>query len=343
MNRTTAIASLLIGMFLFMGSCAPIAYVIYREAVVDPTNSHSLSKPGISNEFSFQANPGTLARFKVEANITTSSVQEDQESNSDEYDARFKFPISYTVSDASGNVLVSEDVIMAWKDGGSISMSNEETTSTGGTLTASTSLDKFMVADDGHVNIKIELSPDTTYEASMASPQLHVYEGMIDNTWYITGGILMGLFGFILAMVGFIFAVTNSAQASIEQQVPGQGVTVDGGERDKNINQLAMYIQLSAFAGYFIPFGSVIVPVILWMIWRDKDPYIDEMGREATNFQMSMILYYIISFVLCFIIIGFFLITAALIFHLAFIIIGSIQTSRGNHYRYPMIIRFIKD
>ena len=338
MNRTIAIASLLIGMFLFMGSCAPIGYVIYYEAAIDPSESVSLS--GSSDEFTFQVSPNTLARFKVEANITTSSVQEDPDSLSDEYDARFKFPISYTVSDAGGNVLVSEDVIMAWKDGGSISMSNEETTSTGGTLTASTSLDKFMVADDGHVNIKIELSPDTTYEASMASPQLHLYDGMIDNTWYITGGILMGLFGFILAMVGFIFAVTNSAQESIRQPALVQNVVE---ERDKNINQLAMYIQLSAIAGNFIPLGTVIVPVILWMIWRDRDPYIDEMGREATNFQLSMVLYYIISFVLCFIIIGFFLITAAFIFHLAFIIIGSIQTSHGNHYRYPMIIRFIKD
>lgn len=337
MNRTTAIVSLLIGMFLFMGSCAPIGYVFYHEAGIDPSESVSLS--GSSDEFTFQTVPNTLARFTVQTNINTASVQEDPESISEKYNARFKFPISYTVSDAGGKVLVSEDVTMAWKDGGSISTSNEEITSTGGTLTASTSLDKFMVPADGHVNIKIELSPDNTYEASMASPQLHLYEGMIDNTWYITSGLLMGFFGFILAMVGFIFAVTNSAQESVRQPALVQNI---GEERDKNINQLAMYIQLSAFAGYVIPFGTVIVPVILWMIWQDKDPYIDEMGREATNFQLSMILYYVISFVLCFIIIGFFLFTAALIFHLAFIIIGSIQTSRGNHYRYPMIIRFIR-
>lgn len=340
MNRTTAIALLLIGMFLFMGSCAPIGYVFYHEAGIDPSESISLS--GSSDEFMFQTDPNTLARFTVQTNINTASVQEDPDSISEKYDARFKFPISYMVSDAGGNVLVSEDVTMAWKDGGSISKSNEETTSTGGTLTASTNLDKFVVPADGHVNIKIELSPDSTYEANMVSPQLHLYEGMIDNTWYITGGILMGFFGFILAMVGFIFAVTNSAQESIEQQTPGQGIIVDGRERDKNINQLAMYIQLSAIAGYVIPFGTVIAPVVLWLIWRDKDPYINEMGREAVNFQLSMVLYYIISFVLCFIIIGFFLITAAFIFHLAFIVIGSMQTSRGNHYRYPMIIRFIK-
>jgi uncharacterized protein len=103
-----------------------------------------------------------------------------------------------------------------------------------------------------------------------------------------------------------------------------------------------MFIQLSAFAGYVIPFGTVIVPVILWLIWRDKDPYINEMGREAVNFQLSMILYYIISFLLCFIIIGFLLIIAAFIFHMTFIIIGAVQTSYGANYRYPMIIRFIK-
>ncbi|RKZ44056.1 MAG: hypothetical protein DRQ48_03580 [Gammaproteobacteria bacterium] len=341
MNRVTAIALLLIGMLLFMGSCAPIGYVFYHEAAIDPAETVSLS--GFSDEFTFQAIPNTLARFTVQANVSTASVQEDPESISDEYEARFKFPITYTVSDASGNILVSEDVMMAWKDGGSISKSNEETSSTGGTLTASTSLDKFTVPADGHVNINIELSPDSTYEASMAAPQLHLYGDMINNTWYITGGILMGFLGFVLAMVGFIFAVANSAQESIRQPALVQDITIGEGTRDKNINQLAMYIQLSAFAGYIIPLGSVIVPVILWMIWRDKDPYIDEMGREATNFQLSMILYYIISFVLCFIIIGFFLITAAFIFHIAFIITGSMQASRGVSYRYPMIIRFIKD
>jgi len=207
MNRLTAIALLLIGLLLFMGSCAPIGLVIYHEAVVSPSDSVSLS--GTSDELTFHASPGTLARFTVEANITTRSVQEDPDSFDDEYLARFKFPISYTVSDASGNTLISDDVVMAWKDGGSISKNNENTTSTDGTLTASTSLDKFTVPADGSINIAIEISPDTTYEASKASPQLHLYEGMIDNTWYVVSGVVMLFAGFILAMIGFIFAVTN--------------------------------------------------------------------------------------------------------------------------------------
>ena len=340
MNQSTAIALLLIGLLLFLGSCAPIGYVIYHEAMIDPSENVSLS--GSSDDFSFQASPGTLVRFKVKAEITTSSVQEDQDSFDDEYLARFKFPISYTISDASGSVLISEDIVMAWKGGGSISKSNENTTSTGGTLTASTSLDKFTVPADGSINIAIEISPDTTYEASMASPQLHLYEGAIDDTWYIVSGVVMFFAGFILAMVGFIFAVTNSAQASIQPQLPGQEMVGDAGSRDKNINQQAMFIQLSAFAGYFIPLGSIIVPLILWQVWREKDPYLDKMGREAVNFQLSMLLYYLVSLVLCVVLIGFVLIFATMIFHLTFIVIGSVRTSRGTDYRYPMIIRFIK-
>ena len=126
------------------------------------------------------------------------------------------------------------------------------------------------------------------YEASMATPQLQMHEGMIGNTRYIVSGILMGFIGFILSMIGFIFAVTHSAQASIEQETTAQGVIINGSSRDKDVNQQVMFIQLSAFAGYVISFGTVIVPVVLWLIWRDKDPYLNEMGREAVNFQLSM-------------------------------------------------------
>jgi len=340
MNRSTAIALLLIGLFLFLGSCAPIGYVIYHEAAIDPTESVSLS--GSSDEFTFQANPGTLVKVTIKADVTTPSVQEDPDSFDGEYLARFKFPISYTISNGSGRTLVNEDITLAWKDGGSISKSNEKTTSIGGTLTASTSLEKFTVPADGNFKLTIKISPDTTYEASYASPQLHVYEGMIDNTWYIVSGVVMFFVGFILAIVGFIFAITNATQASIQQQTSGQDLAVDGGSRDKDINQQAMFIQLSAFAGYIIPLGSIIVPVILWQVWREKDPYIDEMGREAVNFQLTMLLYYIICAVLFIVLIGMVLIFAAMIFHLTFIIVGAVQTSRGADYRYPMIIRFIK-
>ena len=113
--------------------------------------------------------------------------------------------------------------------------------------------------------------------------------------------------------------------------------------RDKAINQQAMIIQLSALSGYFIPFGSIILPVVLWMVWRDRDPYLNAMGREAVNFQLSMMVYYLICLVLTLVLIGLILIFAAMIFHLTYIIIAAVQTSRGVNFLYPLNIRFIKE
>lgn len=337
MNRSTSIALLLIGVLLFLGSCTPFAYILYHEAVVSPIESYSLSTGGASDKATFQARPGTLARFTLEADITTSSVQEDTESFDEEYLARFKFPVRYSIGDSSGNILLHKKTTLAWKDGDSISKSNSNTSSTGGTLTASTKLNKFTVPADGNIAIDIELGEDTTYEASYSSPQLHLYEGMINNTWYIVAGVVMLFLGFVLAIIGFILVVVRSAQADNQQHADQETAS------DNNaINQEAMIIQLSALSGYIIPLGSLIVPVVLWLIWREKDPYLDEMGREAVNFQLTMLVYYCICFVLFFVLIGFLLIIAAMIFHIAYIIVGAVQTSRGVNFRYPMTIRFFR-
>ncbi len=337
MGRSTSIVVLLIGVLLFLGSCAPFGYVFYHEVIVSPVDSYLLSTSGSSDTAVFQTQPGTLARFAIEADITTSSVQEDPESFSEEYLARFKFPVTYSISDSSGNILLDRKTTLAWKDGGSISKSNSSTTSIGGTLTVSTRLDKFTVPDDGNIIIDVELGEDSTYEAEYSSPQLHLYENLIDNTWYIVAGVLMVFLGFILVMLMVIFLIVQSAKTGNEQHTDQKTIS-----NKHDVNQEAMIIQLSALAGYFIPFGSLIVPVILWLVWREKDPYLDEMGREAVNFQLSMLVYYCICIVLFFVLIGFLLIFALMIFHLAYIIIGAIQTSHGADFRYPLTIRFFK-
>ena len=184
------------------GASGTGALVRRHEAVVSPIESYSLSTDGASDKATFQARPGTLARFTLEADITTSSVQEDPESFDEEYLARFKFPVRYSISDSSGNILLHKKTTLAWKDGGSISLSNSHTSSTGGTLTASTNLYKFTVPADGNIAIDIELGEDTTYEATYSSPQVHLYEGMINNTWYIVAGVVMLFLGFFLIEAG---------------------------------------------------------------------------------------------------------------------------------------------
>jgi uncharacterized Tic20 family protein len=337
MSRTVSIVMLLAGVLLFLASCAPFGIVLYQETLVEPVDSYTLSTEGHRDTAHFQLAAGKLARFAIKTDISTDSVQEDEESFDGSYLARFDFPISYSIGDSSGNTLLSKNISLDWKDSFLITKSNQITSSTGATLTAKLNLKKFTVPADGNINITIGIDPDTTYEAQLTSSELHLYENLVNNTGYIIAGVVMLVLGFILSVAGLIFLVISTVQAStVDSPDPG---TLSN---DQKANQDAMIIQLSALSGYVIPLGSLIVPLILWQIWKHRDSYVDEMGREAVNFQLSMIIYYLISLILCLLLIGFLLLFAVVIFHIAYIIIAAIQTSRGVLFRYPLTLRLIK-
>ncbi|HET7658443.1 MAG TPA: DUF4870 domain-containing protein [Bacillales bacterium] len=105
----------------------------------------------------------------------------------------------------------------------------------------------------------------------------------------------------------------------------------------------ALFTHLSAFAMFFIPsFGNIIGPLVLWLIFRERSSYVDRHGKEALNFQISFTIYFIISGILCLIIIGFVLIGILFILWMIFVIVATVRASNGEDYRYPMSIRFIK-
>jgi uncharacterized protein len=103
-----------------------------------------------------------------------------------------------------------------------------------------------------------------------------------------------------------------------------------------------MAAHLSALAGYVIPFGSIIGPLVVWLIKKDEMPFVNSQGKEALNFQITMAIAALISIVLVFVVIGIFLLWAVAILDLIFIIIAAIQASKGVDYRYPFALRLIK-
>ena len=115
-------------------------------------------------------------------------------------------------------------------------------------------------------------------------------------------------------------------------------------EIDKDARMWSMFCHLGGLAG-MIPvcpvIGSVIVPFIIWQIKKDEHKFIDENGKESLNFQLSVFLYYIASFILCFACIGFVLVPAVVIFKVVFVIIASLRANEGRAFRYPLCIRFI--
>ncbi len=120
-----------------------------------------------------------------------------------------------------------------------------------------------------------------------------------------------------------------------------QGQT--GAEVNKDARMWAMFCHLAGLAGYIMPIiGNIVAPLIIWQIKKDEYPFVNEQGKEAVNFQISMTLYALVTIPLFFICIGPFLLAAVGIFDLVFLLIAAVKANNGQHYRYPLTIRFIK-
>ena len=103
----------------------------------------------------------------------------------------------------------------------------------------------------------------------------------------------------------------------------------------------ALFAHLSALIGLVVPLGFVLGPLILWLIKKDQMPLVNEAGKEALNFQLTMLIGVVIAFVLMLVIIGVFLLAAIAVFDIVMVIIAAVQTSNGARYLYPLTIRFI--
>lgn len=104
-----------------------------------------------------------------------------------------------------------------------------------------------------------------------------------------------------------------------------------------------MLAHLSAFAQFIIPaFGMIIGPLIVWLIKKDTMPFVNDQGKEVINFNITIVIYLIISGALVLIFVGFILLPIVCIFWLIFTIVGAVQAHNGIAYRYPLTIRFLK-
>lgn len=92
---------------------------------------------------------------------------------------------------------------------------------------------------------------------------------------------------------------------------------------------------------------TMIGTLIIWLVKKDDHPFIDQEGKEATNFQITVLIAYVVCGVLtavtcCIGGIGGILYLPVWICALIFCIMGAMKAKEGEAYRYPINIRFIK-
>lgn len=104
----------------------------------------------------------------------------------------------------------------------------------------------------------------------------------------------------------------------------------------------AMACHLSALLGYCVPLGNIVAPLVIWLAKRDQSAYIDEQGKEALNFQITMTIAFCVAVVMVFIVVGIFLLPILALVNLILIIIAAISVYKGQSFRYPFCLRFVK-
>jgi len=107
--------------------------------------------------------------------------------------------------------------------------------------------------------------------------------------------------------------------------------------------QLIVLTHLSQLITLVIGFGSLILPLILWAINKEKVYEMDSNGKGIVNFQLSILIYSIICIPLILLLgLGILGLIALGVISFVFPIINAIKVSNGEQPNYPMSIQFIK-
>jgi uncharacterized Tic20 family protein len=103
----------------------------------------------------------------------------------------------------------------------------------------------------------------------------------------------------------------------------GANQATGAGAVDQQVRSTAVAAHLSTFAGLVVPFGSVIGPLAVWLTRRDRDPFIDDAGREALKVGIPVLIVGVIAWV----------VLASL---------AAVKASQGQAYRYPLTMRLVR-
>jgi len=131
------------------------------------------------------------------------------------------------------------------------------------------------------------------------------------------------------------FAASASQGASGIGLEPTDDESPQHPETSRDARNMAMLCHLLGVVGF-------IGPLMIWLIEREKHRFVDEHGREAMNYQVSLLLYYFVSWLLAPLIIGIFMLCVLTIVHVALVIVAAVKASHGKLWRYPIAISFLK-
>jgi len=110
----------------------------------------------------------------------------------------------------------------------------------------------------------------------------------------------------------------------------------------QEVRNTAVAAHLSTFAGLVVPFGSVIGPLAVWLTRRHQDPFIDQAGREALNFGISIAIYGAVVLAAALMLVGIPFLILGVVAWVVLASLAAVKASQGQPYRYPLTMRLVR-
>lgn len=108
-----------------------------------------------------------------------------------------------------------------------------------------------------------------------------------------------------------------------------------------DVKQFTVLMHLSQYAGFLVPFAGIVLPIIMWTSFNEKNKLIDAHGKSILNFMISFFIYTIITGILSFLLIGIPFLLVVVTCGLILPIIGAIKAGNNELYKYPVTITFL--
>ncbi len=95
---------------------------------------------------------------------------------------------------------------------------------------------------------------------------------------------------------------------------------------------------LTHLAGIFFSF---VPALIVWLLKKDDSAFIGTQAREALNFQITVVIAYMVAGVLAWILVGLLFFPIIWVGNLVLCLMAAINVSKGENYQYPLALRLI--
>ena len=113
-------------------------------------------------------------------------------------------------------------------------------------------------------------------------------------------------------------------------------------EENKDARMWGMLCHIASLAGFILPFGNLLGPLVVWQMKKAEFPFVDDQGKESLNFQIVVTICMVVAIALCFVCIGMVIAPIVGIAAIVFTIMAALKANTGVKYRYPFNWRLIK-